>query len=231
MRLLTIIILVSIAAAILISSNNFINKIDFQIHQNTFINGLAKYQLLAIIVGLIAVVLVFLIKPQSKTLLSVGELNTIATKEKWLGINGKTTWLKNGIQLLLFISIATGIFMFLGVKYTDSLGNFHWCFVPYVLLFSLTNSFAEEIIFRVGIIASLENHYSKLTICLISAILFGLPHFFGNPGGAIGVIMSGVLGYILCKATIETRGISIAWTIHFFQDVIIFLAIMMMNVK
>ncbi|MFN3299563.1 MAG: type II CAAX prenyl endopeptidase Rce1 family protein [Sediminibacterium sp.] len=66
---------------------------------------------------------------------------------------------------------------------------------------------------------------------MTSAILFGLPRYFGNPKGIIGVIMSGVLGYILCKATIETRGISIAWTIHFVQDIIIFTAIMMMSIK
>ncbi|MFN3299562.1 MAG: hypothetical protein ACK41Z_05145, partial [Sediminibacterium sp.] len=45
-----------------------------------------------------------LIKPESTYLLSIGELRTIATKEKWLGIDGKTTWLKNRLQLLLAIT-------------------------------------------------------------------------------------------------------------------------------
>jgi uncharacterized protein len=231
MRFLTTTILVSLAAIALVSSNDFIHKMDFQFYQNPFINGLAKYQLFAVMIGFLAIITVFLVQPESKYLLSIGELSTIATKERWFGINGKTTWLKNGWQLLFTISTATGIFMFLGVKYTNSLGNFHWWFVPYVLLFSLTNSFAEEMIFRVAIIAGLEKHYSKLTICIVSAVLFGLPHYFGSPSGVIGVVMSGLLGYVLCKATIETRGISIAWAIHFFQDVIIFLAIMMMKVN
>ncbi|TAF35803.1 MAG: CPBP family intramembrane metalloprotease [Cytophagales bacterium] len=231
MRPLTTTVLVSLAAVLLVLSGNFIHKVDFQIHQNPFVNGLAKYQLFAVLIGMIAVIFILITRPESQALLSIGELSTIATKEKWLGINGKSTWLNNGLQLLIGISLATGIFMFLGVNYTNSLNNFHWWFMPYVLLFSLTNSFTEEMIFRFAVIAGLENYCSKFIILIISAVIFGLPHYFGNPSGIIGVIMSGALGYILCKATIETKGISIAWIIHFVQDIIIFTAIMMMNTK
>jgi membrane protease YdiL (CAAX protease family) len=129
------------------------------------------------------------------------------------------------------VSLATGIFMFLAVKYTNNISNFQWSFIPFILLFSFTNSLTEEIIFRFVIIGGLFNHYPKFTILVISAILFGLPHYFGFPNGLIGVFMSGVLGYILCKVTIETKGLSIAWTIHFVQDIIIFTALMMMNIK
>ncbi|TAE80973.1 MAG: CPBP family intramembrane metalloprotease, partial [Bacteroidetes bacterium] len=72
---------------------------------------------------------------------------------------------------------------------------------------------------------------SKTTVLLLSAILFGLPHYAGFPNGPIGVVMAGVLGYILSKATYETQGIGIAWVIHFLQDVIIFTALFMMNSK
>lgn len=231
MRMFITITIVSIAAIILVGSGVLLNKIGLQLHQNPFVNGLAKYQLFALMIGILTMGIMLILNPESRKFLSLGNLSIIAEKEKWLGINGKTSWLNNGLQLLIFISIATGIFMFLGVKYTNSLNNFQFWFIPFVLLFSLTNSFAEEMIFRFGIIAGLDNHYPKLTILIISAILFGLPHYFGNPSGIIGVIMSGVLGYILCKATIETKCISIAWTIHFVQDIIIFTAIMMMNIK
>ncbi len=231
MRIFVTCAIVIIAATLLVSSGAVIDKIELQLHHNTFINGLAKYQLYALMVGLVTMALFLLINPESKQLLGLGKLSTIAAKERWLGVNGKTTWLKNGLQLLLFISMATGVFMFLGVKYTNSLNNFQWWFVPLVLLFSLTNSFTEEIIFRYGIIAGLDKQYAKLVILIVSAVLFGLPHYFGNPSGVTGVVMSGVLGYILCKATIETKGISMSWFIHFVQDVIIFTAMMMMNIK
>lgn len=223
--------IVCVAATILTAGSFISSKINLQLHQNQIINNLARYQLIALITGLLTMTLVIYLFPQSKQLLRIGQLFVIAEKEKWLGINGKSSWQSNGLQLLFFISLATGVFMFLGVKHTNSQDNFQWWFIPWVLLFSLTNSISEELIFRFALIGGLDQYYSKITIQLLSAVLFGLPHFYGNPGGITGVIMSGLLGYILCKATIETRGLSIAWTIHFIQDLIIFTALMMMTIK
>lgn len=231
MKMFYTITIVGIATILLLSSSSIIKHIDLQLHPDSFINGLAKYQIYALVVGVLTMLVFLLINPESKQLLNIGNLSAIADKEKWLGVNGKTTWLSNGLELFLFISTATGIFMFLGVKQSESLSNFQWWFIPFVLLFSLTNSFAEELIYRFGIIAGLNEHYTKMTILLVSAILFGLPHFSGNPGGITGVIMSGLLGYILCKASLETKGLGIAWAIHFFQDIIIFTALMMINIK
>jgi membrane protease YdiL (CAAX protease family) len=58
-------------------------------------------------------------------------------------------------------------------------------------------------------------------IFLISAVIFGLAHIKGMPNGFIGVILAGLLGYILSKSVHETNGIFWAWFIHFLQDVII----------
>jgi len=231
MKMFYILIIVGIATILLVTASTFTNEITLQIHPNNFVNDLAKYQFFALIVGIIVTVSILILSPESRQFLKKGELSIIAEKEKWLGINGKSSWRINGLQLLIFVSIATGIFMFLAVKYTNSIDNFQWSFIPLILLFSLTNSLTEELIFRFGIVGGLFNHYPKLTILIISAILFGLPHYFGWPSGFVGILMSGVLGYILCKATIETKGLSIAWTIHFLQDIIIFTALFMMNVK
>jgi len=57
---------------------------------------------------------------------------------------------------------------------------------------------------------------------LLTAAYFGLAHFFGVPYGAVGVIMAFVLGYILSKAMLETKGFFWPWFIHFWQDVAIF---------
>lgn len=224
-------LVVGITTILLVTANTFTNQFTLQIHPNSFVNGLAKYQLFALAVGVLVTISILILSPDSRQFLNKGQLSIIAVKEKWLGINGKSSWKINGLQLLLFISIATGIFMFLAVKYTNSINNFQWGFIPLILLFSLTNSLTEELIFRFGIVGGLFNHYPKLTLLIISAILFGLPHYFGWPSGIVGILMSGVLGYILCKATIETKGLSIAWTIHFVQDIIIFTALFMMNVK
>lgn len=231
MKMFYTLLAVGIATVLLVNAGTFTSQISLQIHPNSFINGLAKYQIFALLAGISVTIAVLMITPESNRFLNTGQVTLLAEKEKWLGINGKSSWKVNGLQLLFFVSMGTGLFMFLAVKYTHSLDNFQWRFIPFVLLFSLTNSLTEELIFRFGIIGALFNHYPKLTILIISALLFGLPHYFGYPNGLTGVIMAAVLGYILGKATIETKGLSIAWAIHYVQDIIIFLALMMMNVK
>lgn len=55
----------------------------------------------------------------------------------------------------------------------------------------------------------------------MSALVFGLPHYFGTPGGVVGSLMAGFLGWLLAKSIQETGGIFWAWLIHFIQDVVI----------
>lgn len=230
MKVVLTIAAVLLITATLLSANKFLPSITLTLNDNTFINSLLKYQVFAMLIASAVLYITLKVNPNSKELLTFGNLSTIAEKERWLGINGKSTWKSNGIQLLFFISIATGIFMFLAVKYTSNLGNFRWSYIPFILLISLTNSFSEEIIYRFVIIGNLMNSTTKLSVLLISAILFGLPHYLGYPSGIAGVAMSGILGYILAKATYETQGIGIAWAVHFVQDIIIFTALFMMNV-
>lgn len=101
--------------------------------------------------------------------------------------------------------------------------------ILWILLFSLTNSFAEEMIFRVGINSPLANLLSPNKIFLISAVIFGIAHFQGMPSGIIGVILAGLLGYVLSKSINETNGIFWAWIIHFLQDVIIIDSLFLMK--
>jgi hypothetical protein len=62
--------------------------------------------------------------------------------------------------------------------------------------------------------------------------LFGIPHFFGMPSGIIGVLMAGLLGFVLAKSMYETNGIFWAWLIHFVQDILIIGTMFLMsNVK
>lgn len=231
MKLIITAVTVLLATSILLTANTYLPNVPIHLHSNKFIDGILKYQLVVVILALIVLFLTIKITPSSKLLLQFGNLNAIAVKDKWLGINGNFTWRKNGIQLLVFISLATSIFMFFGVKYTDSLSNFKWWFIPFVILISLTNSFAEEVIYRFVVNGNLTNSLPKITVIITSAILFGLPHYLGFPSGFIGVMMAGVLGYVLSKATYETQGIGIAWIIHFVQDIIIFTALFMMNIK
>lgn len=231
MKVVFTIIAVLLITAVLLSANKFLPNVEITLNDNSFINTLLKYQVFAFLIAIVVLYITLKVTPSSRDILTFGNLSTIAQKERWLGINGKTSWKTNAMQLLFFISIATGIFMFLAVKYTGSLSNFRWSFIPFILLISLTNSFSEEIIYRFAINGNLMNGTSKLAVLIISAVLFGLPHYLGYPSGVVGVVMAGMLGFVLSKATYETQGIGIAWTIHFVQDIIIFTALFMMNIK
>lgn len=231
MRLIITLIVLSGSVICLSNGVKILNKVTGSLHKISFIDSMIKFQLFALVIGLHTMGYFFLKYPDTRYFLSFGELKMPAMRERWLGVSGNTSWLITGIQFLLFISLATGLFMFMGLKYSGSLHNFHTWFIPYIILFSITNSFIEEIIFRYGVVAGLGHSYGNTLIMIVSAILFGLPHYFGNPGGVMGAMMSGLLGYILCKATLETKGLAIAWAIHFVQDLIIFSALMMMNIK
>lgn len=227
--------LVATAALLLASANYFLPNIHLNISQQTFINGIAKYQCFALVLAILLTLITVAVSPKSKQLLSAGNLSNLAEKERWLGISGETTWLRNAAQLLVFISLATVIFMFLAVQSTGNVQNFSLKFLlkfsPWILLFSFTNALSEELIFRFAVNGNLSPIVSKTLVLLVSAVLFGLPHYNGFPNGIVGVVMAGILGYVLSKATYETGGLGIALAIHIVQDIIIFTAILMMNVK
>jgi membrane protease YdiL (CAAX protease family) len=103
-----------------------------------------------------------------------------------------------------------------GVDYRYLLFSLLWA-----ILFSIANAFSEEAIFRIGIVSPLYGIFSISVIILISGIAFGLPHYFGQPSGLVGVLMAGFLGWLLAMSLIETQGLFIAWAIHFAQDVVI----------
>ncbi|MFN3848130.1 MAG: CPBP family intramembrane glutamic endopeptidase [Spirosomataceae bacterium] len=231
MKTFITLLLIGLSAIALVTSNAFLSKLNIRLHSDTFINGILQYQIFALLLAILVCLVTLKANPNSKELLSFGNLNEIASKEIWMGINGKTSWLRNGVSLLLFISFGTGIFMYGGLEQTQSLDNFKWGFIPYIILFSASNAFSEELIFRIGINGNLQGYLEPKYIFLISAVMFGLPHWGGNPSGPVGVIMAGVLGYILSKATHETKGIGLALIIHFVQDIIIFTAVFMMNNK
>ncbi len=94
--------------------------------------------------------------------------------------------------------------------------------IPWIVFFSMTNAWSEEIFARFVIVAGLDGKLNASTICIISAVIFGVPHFFGTPGGFFGVIVTSALGWILAKSVVESKGLGWALLIHFLQDVVIF---------
>ncbi len=188
--------------------------------QHEMLNHMLQFQLYGLTLSSITIFITRKIAKQSSAFLRFGDLAALAQPVKLLGIRSGDNWYKTGASYLFVITIATGAFMYAGLG--DKL---NWSLLPgmlpWVILFSLTNSFSEEMITRFAIVGMLDGYMTPVRIMWVAAAVFGLVHYFGAPGGPLGVLMAGFLGWLLAKSVIETKGIGIAWLVHFVQDVVI----------
>ncbi len=103
--------------------------------------------------------------------------------------------------------------------------------LPFVLVFALINSFGEEMLYRAPWLGALEGPLGGAQALLITAVFFGLGHFYGVPYGVVGVLMAFIPGWLMGKSMLETRGFTWAWFIHFCMDVTIFSFMALGSVK
>ncbi len=197
-------------------------KIHIVISENNYINGQINYQIILLLITGISILTTFLLNQNNfGNFFSFGQLSATGDELKWFGIKKGDSWVKTGLSLSLIITAVTAVFMYFQIKQV----NINWAALQtgilWVVLFSLTNSFGEEMIFRLGIVSPLKGLLAPITIFWISAILFGIPHFAGMPNGIIGATLAGILGFVLAKSMYETNGFFWAWIIHFLQDMII----------
>lgn len=231
MKLFLTLFVVLMLTGFMVFSGHLLSGMGIRLYPDGFINQIMLYQMCLLLISVSVVVVMLKWVPDSRIFFKWGAVHAPATRLFVLGISGNKTWAREVLPLILIISTATSVFMFGGVHTTNSWQYFHWSFIPLALMFSVINAFGEEIVFRFIIIGSLSETYSKGLILLISAAMFGVPHYYGSPGGIIGVLMSVFLGYVLARISMETKGIGLAWFIHFVQDVIIFIALFMMKVR
>lgn len=161
-----------------------------------------------------------------------GNISAKILPETLVGINPKPTenWFHFGRNIAIIISIVTAIVIYFQVvKVNETSFETILNVFPFSIAFALSNSFVEESITRLGLVVVLKGRLKDKTIPLISALLFGIIHYWGNPGGFLGVIVAGFLGWFLAKSILETKGIFWAWLIHFVQDIIIFSALLIIQ--
>ncbi|HLO71634.1 MAG TPA: CPBP family intramembrane glutamic endopeptidase [Flavipsychrobacter sp.] len=197
-----------------------LKALDMQWVEHEMLNHMLQFQLYGLVLSSITIFITLKIAKQSKAYLRFGDLASLAQPVKLLGIRSGDNWYKTGASYLIVITLATTAFMYAGLG--DKL---NWSLLsgmlPWVLLFSLTNSFSEEMITRFAIVGMLDGVVAPVRIMWAAAAVFGTVHYFGAPGGPVGVLMAGFLGWLLAKSVIETKGMGIAWLVHFVQDVVI----------
>lgn len=198
----------------------------------TFIGQIGGSIVLKMLVAGLVVVMLFAFFTQKSAFLSFGDLKVKADGIGWLGIpDQRISWGK--LSLISAVLISLGTFLgtvvtvtgFTFVRNTDILLSL----LPYVLVYALGNSLFEGIIYRNTIVSSLSGVLDKKDIVMLGALFFGIAHYFGAPGGPLGVAMSTALGWYLCRSMVETKGLFSSWLIHFFQDVVIFFAVILLG--
>lgn len=204
-----------------LGGNYLTQNLNVHLVENVQVNQIFIFQIYGLILSFSALLLTIWLKPDSKNLLKFGNIQDGARAVQWLGIKEGESWYGVAASYLIVITLVTTLFMYMGFG-----DKADWSkltpFLPFILLFSITNSFSEELITRFSVVGLLHEVMKPSTIMIASALIFGLPHYFGNPGGPVGVIMAGFLGWILAKSVLETKGIGVAWGVHFVQDVVIY---------
>lgn len=223
------IMLVACAAALLLSAPALLARVRVGVSHLPFVNQQIKYQCFALGIALLVTGATVLLNRGSVPLLSVGKLADPASAIGWLGMDGGASWLRTAAEAGAAITGLTAVFMILAVRGKAAPIAKALPYLPWVLSFSLLNSLSEELIFRFGILGA-AGGVDPYLLCLISGAIFGAAHYRGMPNGPVGVVMAGLLGWLLARSVVETGGMGIAWAIHFVLDVVILGALLLVEV-
>lgn len=193
----------------------------------TFIDTQLKYQLLTLVLASLVCGILFLIRPTVARLYGrPGELGATAEANRLFGIRAGESWRSVGRTFLIIVTLVTSVVIWLQVVRGQEL-RWSWHVLIVIPVLAAVNAAVEEWLTRFGVIVALHGCISHRVIAIISGVVFGTVHYFGTPGGLVGVVVAGVLGWLLARSVLETRGIFWAWLIHFVQDLVILSALLM----
>lgn len=139
----------------------------------------------------------------------------------------------NAIALPLLIVISGGLLAQLWFS-SHASRHFHpgvlLLGLPAACIFAALNAGCEEFRFRCLLLARGTRCVGATHALLATSFLFGVAHFFGHPGGFSGVLMAAFFAWIVGRSMLDCRGWGWAWLLHFVEDVLIFLMVLMTGV-
>lgn len=188
-----------------------------------FIRDMLGTQLLRFGGAMILVATTWLMKGRREDFFLVkGRLRAPAEPVRWLAIRRGARWDRLCGTFSIVACLGTSSFLLtVGPPTLTDLSSL-LPVLPAILLYATMNAFSEEMSFRAAFLATLPKSMGKSQSLLLTATYFGLAHYWGVPYGPVGVVLAGLLGWLLGKIMLETRGFFWAWFIHFLQDVFIF---------
>ncbi len=226
---ITLITLSVIAASVLILFFREYPVFQVNIFNVSILNRTLNHQFSMFAIAMVLLVLTRLLTNRTRlSLLTVTKKDGPITPEPWLGIKPKPneSWNQLGRNFAVIITLITAIAIYFQTIRNAPLTVNIYPRLLMALLFSISNSFSEEVIYQFSFSAVVVNENLNPKIAkALSALTFGIVHYFGNPGGIPGVLLAAFLGWFLTKSILETKGFFWAWLIHFLQDVVIFSAL------
>jgi membrane protease YdiL (CAAX protease family) len=154
--------------------------------------------------------------------LMVGNWRARVQPEPFLRFRRPIPWIRFAAALLLIFGVVLPLFLYFTLH--PDLGRAHRLLplLPLAIATSAMNAANEEFQFRSVLLARLRNIVSPREAVVLTAVVFGVGHFFGQPSGWGGALMAGIGAWALAKSMIETRGFTCAFATHFVQDMVIF---------
>ena len=183
---------------------------------------LAEQSLNVILTLVMIATLLLLGKRRPDFYLRFGDIAAPVEPVRWLGIRDGARWNELGGWLTLFISLGTLAFLVIAGRPSEDMITRLLPFLPAIVLAAAVNSFTEEMTYKASFLSVLVGPVGPRQASYMVGAYFGILHFYGVPYGYVGVLLAGLLGWLLAKSMLETRGLFWAWFIHFWQDVWIF---------
>ncbi|MGB7979876.1 MAG: CPBP family intramembrane glutamic endopeptidase [Candidatus Nanopelagicales bacterium] len=201
------------------------SRAEAQPDRNPVVAMHLRYQPVAVVVAAATLVAVWMLRllagepVDPRQYLEMGDLSEPATGLGILADPG-ADWARVGLSFALIATAITAVVVWAQARPRPRL-RAALPALPWAVGISVVNAGVEEVIFRVALGQGLSGLAAGGTIAILSGVLFGVPHWFGNPSRLPGVLMAGFLGWLMATSMIQTGGIAWAWGIHALQDVVI----------
>jgi membrane protease YdiL (CAAX protease family) len=151
-----------------------------------------------------------------------GNPAALAKPIPFLGLSKPVPWTWLGPAFMLVFAVVLAPYLYLTVHPNFSIGGRIVRTFPWSVAVAMLNAASEEFQFRSVLLAHLRGIFRPGETILLTAVFFGLGHYYGQPSGPLGVLMAGFAGWIWARSMIETRGGVWAFLIHLVQDIVIF---------
>lgn len=141
---------------------------------------------------------------------------------RFLGLRRPVPWTWLGPGFMVVFALVLSPYLYLTVHPNFNISERILRTFPWSLAVATLNAASEEFQFRSVLLAHLRGALRPAEAILMTAIFFGLGHYYGQPSGTLGVVMASFAGWIWARSMIETRGGVWAFLIHMVQDMVIF---------